>query len=205
MLTPFCTVPRIDKPRPGPPYRIRRGPRTRCQLRSVSGAAADMVLIPQSGHRPGLVRVTVSDHRAKPQRRKTMYKTAGLAHPRMQVQRLFCQEPWPRPLSCSGTPSRGVCGGVSRRLFCRRAKPGHIAAAGEACYPFHGDDKRHGGLVNMSHRGGPIQLLAWIVCAATLMTACSKTIRERLPLVLLQTQVNSTEVQLLLLPIPQLR
>jgi hypothetical protein len=66
VLDPFCTVPRIHKPRAGPPYRIRRGPRTRCQLRSVSGAAADMVLIPQSGHRPGLVRVTVSDHRALP-------------------------------------------------------------------------------------------------------------------------------------------
>jgi hypothetical protein len=35
ILTPFCTVPRIDKPRPGPP-RIRRGPGTGCQLRSVT-------------------------------------------------------------------------------------------------------------------------------------------------------------------------
>jgi hypothetical protein len=39
--------------------RIRRGPRTRRQLRSVSGAAADIVLTPQTRHRPGLVRVTV--------------------------------------------------------------------------------------------------------------------------------------------------
>jgi hypothetical protein len=34
-------------------------PADRRQLRSVSGAAADMVLTPQTRHRPGLVRVTV--------------------------------------------------------------------------------------------------------------------------------------------------
>ena len=42
-----------------PERRIRRGPPTRRQLRSVSGAAADMVLTPQTRHRPGPVRVTV--------------------------------------------------------------------------------------------------------------------------------------------------
>jgi hypothetical protein len=39
--------------------RIRRGLRTRRQLRSVSGAVADMVPTQQIRHRPGLVRVTV--------------------------------------------------------------------------------------------------------------------------------------------------
>jgi len=48
--------------------RIRRGPRTRRQLRSVNGAAADMVLTPQTRHRPGIGASDRDAHRALPVR-----------------------------------------------------------------------------------------------------------------------------------------
>ena len=39
--------------------------------------------------------------------------------------------------------------------------------------------------IKVSHRAAPIQLLAWIVSAAMSRTVCIKTMRNRLPLVLL--------------------